>query len=166
MRALVVLVSLLVALPSGALSADDFTELTFRIQGPGSATVGQPTRLGFQLSNASGGSVLAHRLIDPREGFIKVFISFEGGPFKRFTDRTWGTKERMLSAETVGSGQTIESAALLLANHHVLGDEDSLDTPLAFASPGRYRVKARFYDLDYSRFLESNTITLQVSAAP
>jgi tetratricopeptide (TPR) repeat protein len=126
------------------------------------ATLGEPLTLKVRLTNHTQWGIAAQPALDPSYGTIQVYVSRNGGEFKRYLGPGWGTKDQPTGAAQIAPGESIYCDITLLFNNEVRGRDDLLNALVAIDEAGAYQIRVELYDTNFRRKITSPVIDLLV----
>jgi hypothetical protein len=115
-----------------------------------------PACLVVRLCNRTGKAAWAGRTLDPEFGFLRVFLSKDGGEEEAISFRNEGLRYRLSDPggpEYIGPGRETFSHRLVILHRYL-------------KAPGTYQARAVLKSLDRKSELHSKSISLRVTAAP
>jgi tetratricopeptide (TPR) repeat protein len=124
-------------------------------------TLGDPLTLKVRLTNPTQRNIATWPVLDPEHGAIQVYISRNGGEFKRYGGPGWGTKEQSIGVAQISPGESMSCEITILFNNTVEGRDDLLEDSIPINEAGAYQIRVELYDTDFNR-----KITTQVADIP
>ncbi len=133
--------------------AQGFTSLSLFAEPEKDAlTPGQPVTIKVRLTNLTDSVITARRDLDPAYGAMQVYVSRNGGEFKRYLGPGWGTKDPPAgSSEPIAPGDSVTREITLLFHNAVRGRDDLLESSLPLDEVGSYVIRVELYDEAFGR---------------
>jgi len=121
----------------------------------------EPLPITFTLSNNTANPIAGHVQINPGTGFVQIYVARDDQPFELFHSADWASSTGVYARDILPPGfQTSVRGYLFYA--HLAGMDKGERGRYLFESPGTYRLKATFADLDGEATIESNVLTIRV----
>lgn len=125
-------------------------------------TLGDPLTLKVRLTNPTQWDIATWPVLDPGHGAIQVYISRNGGEFKRYEGPGWGTKEQTIGVAQISPGKSMSCEITLLFNNPVEGRDDLLEDFIPINEAGAYQIRVELYDTTFSRKITAPVIGIPV----
>jgi tetratricopeptide (TPR) repeat protein len=141
-----------------------FTSLSLLAESEKDAfTSGVPITIKVRLANLTQTEIAAQRDLNPAYGTLQVYVSHNGGEFKRYLGPGWGTKDPpAVSPDLIPPGYYVSREITLLFNNEVSGRVDLLASSLPFNEAGSYAIRVELYDETFGQRIVAPTIGLQI----
>jgi tetratricopeptide (TPR) repeat protein len=111
------------------------------------AAPGQPLCIKLRLTNPTQSEVATLRNLDPAYGRIQVYVSRDGGEFKRYLGPGWGAKDLSAGNDArLLPGESVSGEITLLFHNAIRGREDLLDSSVPAGEAGVYQIRVELYD--------------------
>lgn len=124
--------------------------------------LGELMTLKIRLTNPTESDVPALRDLDPAYGTVHVYVSHNGGEFKRYLGPGWGTKDPPLVTEQIAPGESVSRGVTLLFHNNISGREDLLGSHVPVDEAGSYQLRVELYDADFRRKIAAPVVDVQV----
>lgn len=139
----------------------NFEELTLEIATSAREVLPiEPMPITITLSNDTERPIRGHKQIDPGTGFLKIYVARANKPFEQFHSSDRPTLTGIRGSDLLKPGFRISFSGYLFYAHPANLDKEKWGQYF-FESPGIYRIKAMFEDMDETR-IESNVLTVEV----
>jgi hypothetical protein len=156
-------------------SAQNVGSLTLELQTDQQSYLpGEIVALHFSVRNTTSSPILLNNEATVWDGNLKVFVSYENGPFREYVGPGWGTRDRVPGAPLkLNPSQSFDTEATVLWNQKLetshLNEiyakkvaKQRLGTAYALSEQGRYYLKAVLFDARTGTSIESTPVSLTV----
>jgi len=120
----------------------------------------EPMTITITLSNNTQRPITGHALIDPGYGILKVYVAQADKPFEQFHSSDRPTLTGIRGDDLLKPGFFTTFSGYLFYAHPANLDKEKRGQYL-FESPGIYRIKATFDDINGESRIESNVLTVE-----
>jgi tetratricopeptide (TPR) repeat protein len=144
--------------------APGFTSLSlFAEPEKAEVTVGEPLIVKLRVTNLNESDIDARAVLDPAYGALQLYVSRNGGDFKRYLGPGWGTKDRMggLSG-VIKPGTDVYGEVSLLYHNALPGRSDLLESSVPLGETGSYVIRVELYDETFERKIVAPAFAVQV----
>lgn len=165
--ALLLSLCLLQAVPLAARAqraAPGFTSLDlFAEPEKAEVTLGEPLVVKLRLTNLTESDIEARPELDPAYGMLQLYVSRNGGDFKRYLGPGWGTKDMPGGAlGTIKPGADTYGEVSLLYHTAVPGRSDLLESNVPLGEAGSYVIRVELYEETFARKIVAPAFAVQV----
>lgn len=148
--------------------AHDFTSLSLFAEPEKDAlTLAEPVTIKVRLTNPTESEIAARRDLDPAYGTVQVYVSRNGGEFKRYLGPGWGTKDLPAgSPEAIAPGASVSREITLMFHNAISGRDDLLGSSLPMDEASSYVVRVELYDGTFRRKIVAPDVSVRIWFPP
>jgi hypothetical protein len=124
--------------------------------------LGEPLTLKVRLTNPTESEIAAPSDLDPAYGMLQVYVSRNGGEFKRYLGPGWGMKEPSSGAARISSDTPFDHDITLLFHNKIGGRDDLLEDSVPINEAGVYQIRVELYDSAFRQRIVAPVVDVQV----